>query len=117
MSCPTEPCGNEDCDKCDPRPRWICEQHRIQHITYTREIKAATAEEAMEIFEAGTQWPSSYDDRQGEVVQLDPTTVKPLEMDEGRRRHYLEDCCFHSIRERRYAGLTQEQVDSLLEPE
>lgn len=69
------PCDNEDCDKCHPLPRWRISEHRIQHITYEREIKAATREEALAIFNAGTAWPSSYDDRYGEIVQQDAAVV------------------------------------------
>lgn len=65
----SQPCGNKDCDKCYPFPHWKLSEHRIQHITYTRNIKAATQEEALAIFNAGTAWPSSYDDLYGEIVE------------------------------------------------
>ena len=38
VTSPIDPCGNEDCGKCDPRPRWKISQHRVQHLTYTRKI-------------------------------------------------------------------------------
>jgi hypothetical protein len=87
------PCGNEDCDKCDPRPRWKISRHRLQHLTYTREIKAATAEEAMQIFEEGTAWPSQYDDNYGAVVQLDVPVTEKLPPDE----YHLTECCYHNL--------------------
>lgn len=88
-----EPCGSEDCDRCDPRPRWKVSQHRLQHLTYTRKIKATTAEEALQIFEAGTAWPTQYDDDYGAVVQLDAPTLTQLPPDE----YYLTECCFHNL--------------------
>lgn len=87
------PCGNKDCDKCDPRPRWRAYRHRIQHLTYTREIKAASAEEALSIFEAGTAWPSQYDDEYGKIEQLDEPVVEQLPPDE----YHLTDCCYHDL--------------------
>jgi len=90
---PVGPCGNEDCDKCDPRPRWKISQHRIQHLTYTRKIKAGSAEEAMQIFEAGTAWPSQYDDDYGAVVQEDGPRIEQLPPDE----FHLTECCYHDL--------------------
>src|SRR6478672_12417552 len=92
----TEPCGNDDCDKCDQRPRWKISQHRIQHLTHEREIKAATEEEALRIYDAGTAWPSTYDDRAGVVVQCDPVQIKRLLPDE----YHLTECCWHDLRAR-----------------
>lgn len=74
----TNPCYDEHCDKCYPVPRWKISEHRIQHVTYKREIKAATKEEAMQIFGAGTAWPSSYDDWPGAVVEQDEPVVELL---------------------------------------
>ena len=90
---PMDPCGNEDCDKCDPRPRWKISQHRVQHLTYTRKIKAGSAEEAMQIFEAGTAWPSQYDDDYGAVIQRDEPLTERLPPDE----YHLTECCFHDL--------------------
>lgn len=99
---PPEPCGNPDCDRCDPKPRWRITEHRVQHITYEREIKAATADEAMKIFEAGTAWPSSYDDRYGEIVQQDDPVVAQItgkgnDGDAHMLAYYREDCCYHDL--------------------
>jgi hypothetical protein len=58
-----------------------------------REIKAATAEEAMQIFEEGTAWPSQYDDNYGAVVQLEAPVTEKLPPDE----YHLTECCFHNI--------------------
>jgi len=88
-----DPCGNEDCDKCDPRPRWKISQHRVQHLTYTRKIKAGSAEEALQIFEAGTAWPSQYDDDYGAIVQQDVPLTERLPPDE----YHLTECCYHDL--------------------
>lgn len=90
---PLDPCGNEDCDKCDPRPRWKVSAHRIQHLTYTRKIKAASAAEALRIFEEGTAWPTQYDDAYGEIVQQDAPVAAPLPPDE----YHLTECCYHDL--------------------
>ena len=91
---PSEPCGNKaHCDKCYPEPRWKISQHRIQHLTNTREIKAATADEALRIFDAGTAWPSSYDDVDGDLIQLDAPVTERL----PPNTYNLERCCFHDI--------------------
>jgi hypothetical protein len=91
-----EPCGNDDCDRCDPRPRWKISEHRVQHVTYQREIKAATREEALQLFEAGTAWPSSYDDSYGEIVQQDAAVVEQV-TDERELRYYREENCYHDL--------------------
>lgn len=101
-SIPTEPCGNDDCDKCNPKPRWRITQHRVQHITYAREIKAATAEEAMKIFDEGTAWPTSYDDRYGEVVQQHEPAIAQItgqedDIDARYLAYHREDCCYHDL--------------------
>lgn len=86
-------CTNKDCDKCDPRPRWKVSQHRVQHITYTREIKASSQEEAQRIFEQGTAWPSSYDDHYGDVESEDDVVVEQLPPDE----YHLKECCYLDV--------------------
>lgn len=111
----SEPCGNDDCDKCDPRPRWRITEHRIQHITYTREIKAATAEEAMKDFDEGTAHPSSYDDDYGEIIQQDAPVIVQItgegdsalaDRDRYKLKHYREDNCYHDLpRKLEEAGL------------
>lgn len=75
----TGPCENENCDACYPIPHWRVSEHRVQHVTHTREIKAATSEEALAIYNQGTAWPSSYDDRHGKIIQLDPIVVEKIE--------------------------------------
>ena len=87
------PCGNESCDRCYPLPRWKISRHRVQHITYEREIKAATLEEAMAIFEAGTAHPSSYDDLYGEIIQRDDPVAEQLPPNE----YYLTEVCYHDL--------------------
>jgi len=102
------PCGNKDCDRCYPLPRWKISEHRIQHLTYTRKIKAASAEEAMRIFEAGTAWPSSYDDDYGEVVQQDEPVVELLPPDD----YHLTECCYDlSDRLERFEALEMNKAD------
>ena len=91
----TQPCGNNECDKCHPLPRWKFSVHRIQHLTHEREIKAATQEEAMRIYDKGTAWPSSYDDRHGEIVQQDPLVVVQM----PPSQYHLEECCWHDLPE------------------
>ena len=99
---PTPPCGNDDCDKCNPKPRWRITEHRVQHITYEREIKAATAEEALKIFDEGTAWPSSYDDCYGEIVQQDEPVLTQItgednDIDARKLAYYREECCYHDL--------------------
>jgi len=86
-----KPCDNKNCDKCHPEPRWKITEHRIQHITYTREIKAPTSDDALRIFEQGTAWPSSYDDDYGAIVQQDQPEISKL----PPNPYFLEDCCGH----------------------
>ena len=105
---PEEPCGNEDeCDRCYPLPRWKIRKHRIQHITYTREIKAATQEEAMRLFEEGTPWPTSYDDDYGEIIQQDEAMAEQLPPSE----YHLEDCCYHDLDSRRGKRTAMEAME------
>lgn len=90
-------------------PRWRITAHRIQHITYEREIKAATSEEALAIFESGTAWPTSYDDRYGEIVQQDDPVVTQItadagDSDERMLAYYREECCFHDLPSRKAAS-------------
>jgi hypothetical protein len=103
---PTEPCGNDDCDKCDRKPRWRIAAHRVQHITYEREIKADTAEEALAIFESGTAWPTSYDDRYGEIIQQDEPVISRITdkdnfSDANMLAYYREKCCYHDLHKKR----------------
>src|SRR5580765_1813517 len=92
MTDPKDPCGNEDCDRCYPLPRWKVSQRRVQVVTYEREIKATTQDEAKQIFAAGTAWPSSYDDKYGDVIDCEDVEVKslPLQDDDA-------NCCWHNL--------------------
>lgn len=104
----SKPCGNEaSCDKCYPLPRWKISEHRIQHITYTREIKAATLEEAMRLFEAGTAWPTSYDDHYGEIVQQDEAVAEQL----PPSAYHLEYCCYHDLKSRHEQLAAQDEKE------
>jgi hypothetical protein len=90
MTAKIDPCGNEDCDKCYPLPRFKISTERVQRLFYERTIKAANEAEALAIYAEGTAWPSSYDDRSGEVLeQKDPivTIEEPL----------TEIYCYHNL--------------------
>lgn len=73
-----EPCGNEDCDICHPLPRFKISTERVQRVFYERTIKAATLDDAVAEYDAGTAWPSSYDDRYAEVLEKRETVVTLL---------------------------------------
>ncbi len=49
-----DPCGNDDCDLCDPRPVFKISTERVQRLFYERKIKAATEAEALAIYAAGS---------------------------------------------------------------
>lgn len=89
-----EPCGNGDCDRCYPLPRFKISTERVQRLFYERTIKAATPEEALRIYNEGTAWPSSYDDRHGEVLEEhEPVII----VEEPRGHWYVEYSCFHNL--------------------
>jgi hypothetical protein len=90
-----EPCGNEDCDKCYPLPRFKITTERVQRLVHTRMIKAADEAEALRIYREGTAWPSSYDDRDGEVLKRYPTMVTIV--DEPRSPRVIEMLCYHNL--------------------
>lgn len=92
----TKPCGNEDCDKCDPRPRWKVATVSVQRIQHEREIKATTPEEARSIYDQGTAWPSSYDERTLQVIEESPTTVTQV-TDEYSLEYHRTGCCWHDL--------------------
>lgn len=77
----SDPCGNEDCDKCYPLSRFKVSIERVQRIFYERTVKAATAEEALAIVNEGTAWPSSYDDRGGEVLEQHDPVISLVELE------------------------------------
>lgn len=95
-----EPCGNEDCDKCYPLPRFKISTERVQRLFYERTIKAATAEEALRTYNEGTAWPSSYDDRGGEVLERKEPVVSVVQSDKGDKfdAWWLEQNCWHNLR-------------------
>lgn len=53
-------------------------QRRVQVITYVREVEADSAEAALVLVAEGTAWPSSYDDRGGEILEKDDPVVTLL---------------------------------------
>jgi hypothetical protein len=87
-----EPCGNEDCDRCYPQPRWKVSTETVRRIVHQRTIKAATQEEALAIYNEGTAWPSSYDEDTVEVLEEKPTVATVIEPDEFQRRYYWDQC-------------------------
>lgn len=81
--CLHEPCEPEGalfryCDVCNPIPRFEVIEERVQRLFYERTIKATTEAEALAIFAQGTAWPSSYDERGGEVLERHEPSVKQL---------------------------------------
>lgn len=91
---PVEPCGNEDCDKCNPIPRFIVSTERVARLKHSRDIKAVTPEEARRIYDEGTAWPSSYDDRELAVLEQGDTVV---ELAEPREAWLVERLCYHRL--------------------
>lgn len=96
-----EPCGNEECDLCYPIPRFKVSTERVQRLFHERKIKAATPEEALRIYLEGTAWPSSYDDRGGEIIEehAPKVTVVPPH-DEPLRSRMAYSNCYHNLAER-----------------
>lgn len=88
---PTEPCGNEDCDKCYPIPRFVVSTERVARLRHERTIKATSVEEALRIYREGTAWPSSYDDRELAVLEESATVVAIAEP----RRYDADEFCYH----------------------
>lgn len=91
---PVGPCGNEDCDKCYPLPRFVVSTERVARLRHERTIKATTAEEALRIYREGTAWPSSYDDRELAVLEQGDTVVALVEP----RRFDDDEFCYHKNR-------------------
>jgi hypothetical protein len=89
-----EPCGNEDCDLCYPMPRFKIATPRIVRRVHEREIKAATAEEALRIYNEGTAWPSSYDEHDEKLVEQFGSTVTQLDRRPEDQRGWL---CWHNL--------------------
>ncbi len=85
-----EGCGNDHCKKCYPWPVFKVSRHRIQHITYQREIKAPSREAALAEFDNIPAHPSSYDDHYGEVISEDPVEVEQIE-----EYQFPEGCSLH----------------------
>ena len=91
MTDKTEPCGNDDCDLCDPLPRWKVSTETVRRTVHEREIKAATMEEALAIYAQGTSWPSEYDEQTVETLSEDPPKVTGVL---PRREKWR---CWHSL--------------------
>ena len=84
------PCGNEECVKCYPWPWRVISTERVQRLWHEREIKAPNEAEALRIYNEGTSWPSSYDDRGGEILEIHAPVVSVIE-----KRRYTDDERFY----------------------
>jgi len=93
-----EPCGNDDCDRCYPLPRFKIGVERVVRVVYERTIKAATEAEARAIFAQGTAWPQSYDERHVETIEEKPAVVEIVPPDGDRM---IETTCYHELRKQR----------------
>jgi hypothetical protein len=89
-----DPCGNEDCDKCNPLPRFKVSTERVQRLFYEREIKAKDEAEALRIYNEGTAWPTQYDDRYGEILEEHAPVIT---VEEPRDKRYTKMDCFHNL--------------------
>jgi hypothetical protein len=87
-------CGNEDCDRCHPLPRFKIGVERVQRVVYERTIKAATEAEARAIFDRGTAWPESYDERLVETIEEKPPVVTIVPPDDDRM---IESTCWNNL--------------------
>lgn len=94
----TEPCENPDCDACHPAPRWKVETVSVRRIVHERDFKAATAEEALRMYEEGTAWPSSYDERTAEVLEEGAPVVTQITDEETLKFHRIHNC-YHRLGE------------------
>jgi hypothetical protein len=92
-----EPCGNSDCDRCYPLPRFKIGVERVVRVVYERTIKATTEAEARAIFARGTAWPQSYDERHVETIEEKPAVVTIVPPDDDRM---IESTCWHNLRKR-----------------
>jgi hypothetical protein len=88
------PCENQDCDLCHPAPRWNVSTETLERRVHEREIKAATREEALRIYEEGTAWPSDYDTRTVQVLEEGPVVVEPAP---PRRKYSMRYDCWHFL--------------------
>jgi hypothetical protein len=100
-----DPCGNKDCDKCYPIPRFIVSTERVSRRRHARTIKAATPEEARRLYDEGTAWPSSYDDDELAVLERGDTIVTAAE---SRDDLDIESVCYHNLPSATAAGLDVE---------
>lgn len=90
----SDPCGNEDCDKCYPIPRYVVATERVSRLRHVRTIKAATPEEARRIYDEGTAWPSSYEDDELAVLERGDPIVTVAE---PRGDRHVEIVCYHNL--------------------
>lgn len=93
------PCGNEDCDACYPLPRWKVTTVTVRRIAHERELKAATAEDALREYAGGTAWPRSYDERTLEVIEREEPVAVQI-TDEETLKFHREHTCWHRLRAR-----------------
>ena len=89
------PCGNEDCDTCYPMARWKVQTVTVRRISHKREIKAATAEDALRTYAAGTAWPEGYDESTLEILERHEPVVTQI-TDEALLEFHRRHGCWHA---------------------
>lgn len=111
------PCNNEDCDICHPLPRFKISTTTLEWRTHSRDIKAASLEEALRIYNDGTAWPSDYDTRTVSVVETQPARVEALPATDPE--FDMEYTCYNTAHggALRPENLSQAFVDAMLEPD
>jgi hypothetical protein len=76
---PRGPCGNEDCARCYPHQRWFrVHTDSIERRRHEQKIRAASTEDARAKYDEGTAWPSDYDARTIETIELSETLVEEI---------------------------------------
>lgn len=95
MSETREPCGNEECDRCYPIPRWKVSTERVARVIHAREIKAESRVEALRIYREGTAHPSSYDDNEVEILEQREPKIERM------APPTFSDTCWHDLPSRK----------------
>lgn len=106
MSDEPKKCSNDDCDACHPLPRWKVTRITVRRIAHEREIKAATPEEALAIYDEGTAWPSSYDEHTLETLERHEPTAEQI-TDERHLAFCREHNCYLKYEEAAAARATE----------
>lgn len=92
-----DPCGNEDCGICYPFQRFRIETEYVARMKHTRTIKAATAEQALAIYNNGSSWPDEYNTHEVARLEETPTTVTMLTVENDPVFEIREraECCWN----------------------